>query len=172
MSRVAQRARTAKTLAQRLARLQARDLPAMVHASVVIVVVEAGIRRQSPAVVGRRLGCPIATTAVEQGARPFSDDELSEATVRRLRSAQRIAKLWPFSSGPCLRQALVGGHLIRRHKPVVRIGINPSGQHLAGHAWLEIDGRPLENIDRYLVFQDQTPRFAGSSGYQDRDTDT
>lgn len=144
----------------------------MVHASLVIVVVEAGIRWRSPATVGHRLGCPIATTAVEPGARPFSDDELPEDTVRRLRSARRIAKLWPFSSGPCLRQALVGGHLIRRHQPVVRIGINPSGQHLAGHAWLEIDGRPLENIDRYLVFQEQTPRSTGHPGQQDEDVDT
>ncbi len=33
--------------------------------------------------------------------------------------------------------------------------MDPSARNLAAHAWLEVDGRPLESIGRYLVFQDQ-----------------
>ena len=126
-----------------------------------IVVVEVAIRWRSPAAVGRLLGCPIATSAVESTARRVRDEELPERTVRQLRCARRVANAWPFSVGPCLRQALVGGHLIRRHQPVVRLGVDPSSPTFAAHAWLEIDGRPLENIDRYLVFEEQTPRSEG-----------
>ena len=48
-------------------------------------------------------------------------DSLPESAQRSLRAARRVARRWPFSTGPCLRRALVGGHLIRGRRPAIRI---------------------------------------------------
>ena len=141
--------------APRLRRMRIRDIPTMLHASILIAFVEVCVRRYPPAKVGRLLGCPIDTTPVDPQAARMRNSDLPSHTVRQLRCARRVAEVWPFSEGPCLRSALVGGRLIRRHAPVVRIGIDPSSDELAAHAWLEIDGRPLEAVHHYLAFQER-----------------
>ena len=73
-------------------------------------------------------------------------------TRRRVSCAAPAASptSWPFSHGPCLRRALVGGHLLRDLDPAVRLGVTGTGDELLAHAWLEIDGRPLEPSSSYV----------------------
>lgn len=51
---------------------------------------------------------------------------------------------WPFGD-TCLRRCLVLGARLHGLGPVLRLGVRdaPRGQ-VAAHAWLEIDGRPLD----------------------------
>ena len=57
-------------------------------------------------------------------------------------------------------RALVGGHLLRQLHPAVRLGVAATGDELLAHAWLEIDGRPLEAVEHFARFE-RTPS-AGS----------
>ena len=74
---------------------------------------------------------------------------LSELESRRLRMANHFAGRWRFGSGPCLRQALVSGWILRRHGPRLCLGVSPvpsaagagaSSRPAAiqAHAWIEL----------------------------------
>jgi len=48
----------------------------------------------------------------------------------------------------------VAGHLLRTHEPSVRVGVAKSENDLlVAHAWLEIDGQPLEVVSGYVPFE-------------------
>ena len=83
----------------------------------------------------------------------FPVEQLPALARRQLRGARRVTDVWPLSKGPCLRRSLVAGHLLRRYRPAVRIGVTGSGDDLVAHAWIEIDDRPLERVDAYRPFQ-------------------
>ena len=73
-----------------------------------------------------------------------------------MRCTRRVADVWPFSRGPCLRRALVAGHLLRDLDPALRLGVGGSGDKVYAHAWLEIEDRPLKDIAGFSILQ-QTP---------------
>jgi hypothetical protein len=56
----------------------------------------------------------------------------------------------------------VAGHLLRRYDTAVRLGVTGAGEDIGAHAWLEIDGRPLESIDAYQPFQHTTRASAAA----------
>ena len=91
---------------------------------------------------------------------------LSIAQLTPLRPAaraarDRVADAWPFSRGPCLRRTLVLGHLLREHDPALRLGVAGAGDDLNAHAWLEIDGQPLEDVTSFALFQHAPTTEAG-----------
>jgi hypothetical protein len=47
----------------------------------------------------------------------------------------------------CLRQALLLHWLLRRRglQPELRIGVRKQGEALDAHAWMELDGHPLQS---------------------------
>ena len=117
-----------------------------------MLVVESVIRFVPIRSLGHRLGVPVdLEPTVEQSDRlPLR--QLSPRAQQQLRCTRRVADVWPFSQGPCLRRALVGGHLVRRLDPRIRLGVTSSDDGLLAHAWLEIDGRPLEAVDDFARF--------------------
>lgn len=101
----------------------------------------------------RLFGVQLATGATpttpprSPGPRPA----LSAVELRDLGLARRVGRLWPAPAGPCLREALVAGHLARRHAPRLVIGARlDDGAGARAHAWLELDdGTRLGEIDGF-----------------------
>jgi Transglutaminase-like superfamily len=140
----------------RLRRLPPREILTTLRVAVVIVVVEVLIRWVSLPRLSRLLGVPVDLRPRQDQREQLPLGELPDRARRQLRCTRRVADAWPFSHGPCLRRALVGGHLLREFKPSVRLGVAATGDELLAHAWLEIDGRPLEAVDRFARFE-RTP---------------
>jgi hypothetical protein len=137
----------------RLRELPPKEILTTLRVAVVIVVVEVLVRIVPLPRLSRLLG-----VEVDLGPRTGTGEqlplrELPERARRQLRCTRRVADAWPFSQGPCLRRALVGGHLLRRLRPSVRLGLTGTGDQLLAHAWLEIDGRPLETVDHFVRFE-------------------
>jgi hypothetical protein len=130
-----------------------RELLTTLRAFAVIVVVELLIRWMPLPRLSRLLGVRLDLRPRPVGAAVMACGDLPAGALRQLRCTWRVADAWPFSKGPCLRRALVGGHMLRALDPAVRIGLAPEGDRLVGHAWLEIDDHPLERIDGVLVFE-------------------
>lgn len=79
--------------------------------------------------------------------------ELPPRARRQVRIATRVVDAWPLGQGPCLRRSLVIGHLLRHESAAVRLGVPSVGPMLEAHAWVEINGRPLEDVTRFAAFQ-------------------
>lgn len=143
-------------------RLPPVEILTTLHVAAVMLAVEICIRWVPLPRLSRILGCPVNLEPVVPGADRLPLKELPKRERRRVRCTKRVARLWPFSQGPCLRSALVGGHLLRRLNPTIRLGLATDRDDLSAHAWLEIDGRPLEHIAAYDVFHlDANPNTHG-----------
>lgn len=68
-------------------------------------------------------------------------------------AAASVARHWPFGSGPCLRESLVLGYLVRHHDPILRLGVRKHGDEVQAHAWIEVDGRPLNDPLGFVPFE-------------------
>ena len=145
----------------RVLRLMPQEILTTLRAVTVFIVVEILIRSVPLPRLGSMLGCRLDLAPARLGAEQLTPAELPPRAGRQLRCTRRVADIWPFSQGPCLRRALVGGHLLRDLGPAVRLGVVGSGDTLSAHAWLEIDGRPLENITRYTLLQQGRPEATG-----------
>ncbi|MHB8437637.1 MAG: lasso peptide biosynthesis B2 protein [Acidimicrobiales bacterium] len=120
------------------------DLPAVL---VWFGIVEVGIRRRPLATIARRFGVPLATA--DRTDTTSGRPELSPRERRWLRLTDVVGPRWPFCEGPCLRQALVAGHALRRHSPLLRIGVALEDASVIAHAWLEIGPYDLGRSDRF-----------------------
>ncbi len=140
----------------RIPKLPARELLTTLHALAVLVVVELLIRWVRLQRLSRLLGVRLDLTPGRpaSAAQPI---ELSTRSARRLRGADRVVAVWPFCQGPCLRQSLVTAHLLRDDDPAVRIGVAGTGTGLHAHAWVEIDGQPLEDVSEFAVLGTSLP---------------
>lgn len=147
-------------LARRVCTLPPREILTTVHATVVLGVVEALIRWVRLPRLARLLGVRVDLGPARPDAEPLTISQLPSLARRQVRCAHRVTDAWPFSRGPCLRRSLVVGHLLRDHEPAIRLGLAGAAETMVGHAWLEIDDRPLERIDGYHVFQFARPDLA------------
>lgn len=130
-----------------------RAVPTLIHAAAVLLVVELMVRCVPLPRASRMLGVSV-DLAPATGLQPvLAPEQLDRRAARQLRCAYFVAGVWPFSRGPCLRRALVGGHLVRRLQPTVRLGMGTTDGRLFAHAWLEIEGRPLEDVSSIQMFQ-------------------
>lgn len=134
-------------------RLPARDLLTMLRVLAVLVVVELSIRWMPLPRLSRVLGVRVDLRPGRADIEQLPLDELPPRARRQLWCTWKVADAWPFSRGPCLRRALVGGHLLRDLDPAVRLGVTGAGDALLAHAWLEIDDRPLETVTGFTAFQ-------------------
>lgn len=134
-------------------RTPSREIFTTFHAAVVLVAVELLIRWVPLPRLTRMLGLRISLEPVRPDAERLHPADLSPLAVRQLRCAHRVADAWPFSNGPCLRRSLVAGHLLRRCRPALRLGVAGAGDKLIAHAWVEIDDRPLDSVVGLNVFQ-------------------
>jgi hypothetical protein len=132
------------------------DLLTTVHATAVLVLVEVMVRRVPLPRLCRIFGVRLNLEAPPPDAERIRIRDLPPRAARQVRCTRRVADAWPFSRGPCLRRALVAGHLLRDLDPALRLGLGGSGDEVYAHAWLEIQDRPLEEIAGFSIFQ-QTP---------------
>jgi hypothetical protein len=142
----------------RVLRMPPRELLTTLHVVIVLTVVELSIRWVSLPRLCRLLGLHVNLAAARADAERLRPTELSPRESRQLRCAHRVADAWPFSRGPCLRRSLVVGHLLREHRPAVRLGVAGVGDEVLAHAWVEIDDRPLEDVSGYSVFHQANER--------------
>ena len=146
--------------ARRALRLPPRELLTTARVVFVLLVVELLIRWVRLPRLSRLLGVRVTLEPPAPGAEQLSIEDLPSSARRQLRCTQRVADAWPLSEGPCLRRALVGGHLIRDLHPAVRLGVAGSGDTVHAHAWLEIDDRPLEEVTAFKPFQTTPTRVS------------
>ncbi|MHB8682278.1 MAG: lasso peptide biosynthesis B2 protein [Acidimicrobiales bacterium] len=103
-----------------------------------LAVVEIGLRVVSLPSLARVVG--VALEAEPSTSKAVSPPRLRAGERRRLLALQRVTPRWPFGPGPCLRQSLVAGRILRRHRPTLLLGAMPDGDTLTAHAWLEVVG--------------------------------
>lgn len=132
--------------------LPPREILTTLHVFAVIVVVELLIRTVPLPRLSSMFGCRVNLEPVVPGAQRLRLKELPARAGRQVRCTRRVAHVWPFSDGPCLRSALVAGHLLREHDPAIRLGLMTTGEELYAHAWLEINGQPLEHVAAFDAF--------------------
>jgi hypothetical protein len=141
----------------RFARLPAGDRRATIRALATLLVVESTIRWVRLPRLARMLGVdlqarpptfppPSVATVIRSG------DDLAEPLARARRSVARLMAIWPFGAGPCLRESLVLGHLVREHHPVLRLGVARHGRRPRAHAWIEVDDLALNDPEGFVAF--------------------
>jgi hypothetical protein len=137
-----------RTLAWRV-----RELTTTAHVGLVLAAVELMVRFVPLPRLCRLMGVELNLASSIATLEPISPRELPPRARRQLRCTRRVTDAWPLSRGPCLRRSLVAGHLLRDRGPTIRLGTIDVGGSFVGHAWLEIDGRPLERVDDYRPFE-------------------
>jgi hypothetical protein len=133
-------------------RIRPRDALTVAHVLGVLIIVELLIRRVGLPRLCEVLGFRLDLAPASRERDPLPATDLSARAQRQLRCTNLVAESWPFSEGPCLRRSLVAGRLLRDLHPALRLGVVGQGESLTGHAWLEVNERPLEDIDDYSMF--------------------
>lgn len=149
VARVRRRAALMTRRVVRVAALPAAEQRATLHALLALAVVEALIRWVRLPRLAGLLGIALQQRGTAAGVGAV---EAPATTTAAVRATQRVLRRWPFGRGPCLRESLVLGHLLRRHEPVLRIGVAGSGADLRAHAWLEVGGHVLGSSRGYATF--------------------
>lgn len=140
--------------AVRALRLPPRELLTTLHVVLVAVRVEAFIRWVTLTRQCALLGVDLNLTPTDDrlARRPIAS--LPAVSRRQLRCTAKVTGAWPLGTGPCLRRSLVAGHLLRRrHRTALRIGVGGTGNDIHAHAWLEVDGRPVEAVGAFSAFE-------------------
>jgi hypothetical protein len=138
----------------RVLRRPPRDLLTIAHVGFVALRVEALIRWVSLPRQCAWLGVELDLTRTCADVERAPITSLPDTSQRQLRCAATVADAWPLGTGPCLRRSLVAGHLLRRrHRTALRIGVGGTGDDIHAHAWLEVDGRPIEAVGAFRAFQ-------------------
>jgi hypothetical protein len=173
LRRCGRSARLLPTGLRRLARLTAAERLTLLRGATVLLFVEATIRWMRLPRLTRALGVrfepraesghggsaggvpsPDASSPTPRG--PAAEADLPVAVVRARQSVDRLMRVWPLGAGPCLRESLVLGHLIRADAPVLRLGVARHGDRLRAHAWVEIDGQPVNDPKGFIAFGGRT----------------
>lgn len=153
---------------RRFTQLSAAERRMTLHALTVLLYVEATIRWTRLPRLSRTLGIALQPQASTSGdhppnvgestgplvasMEPAPDVDLPEPVARARQSIDRLMRIWPLGAGPCLRESLVLGHLIRDRSPLLRLGVARHGYRMRAHAWIEVDGRPVNDPQGFVGF--------------------
>lgn|GEM_PF-4500080 len=127
-----------------------------------VLVVRAGIRLLPLPRLAGLMGIGLPTQQPGTDAPP--EVRVIEPGDEQLWRAMRAACLiYPEGApkGGCLARCLVLGWRFRALKPTLRIGIPRAGGKPRAHAWLEIDGRPLEYVGDFLPLEPSRTGYSG-----------
>lgn len=138
--------------AARTLRLPPRSIATTVRVAALMAVVEVMVRRMPLPKVASVLRVRLDLSASSVSDVSVDVTTLPAAAQRQITCTNRVADVWPFSDGPCLRRTLVAGRLLRRCDPSIRIGLRGADSDMVAHAWLEIDGQPLEDVSDIGAF--------------------
>lgn len=126
-------------------KLPPADLLALAQVTAALVFVEVAVRTVPLRRLAGWLGVTLLVSTDEGGelsGLPAAGFALEE--LRKARLARKLVAHWPFGHGPCLRESLVLGHVLRHHQPALRLGVARDGEAITAHAWLEVGGVSLE----------------------------
>ena len=124
-----------------LARLSLAEQRDMVGVLAAAVLVEVLIRTRPLPRVARMLG--VKFPSVVNNNHPADRFAPDAVEMRRLQYLRQVMRRWPFADGTCLRESLVAGHVLRRHRPALALGAVFEGDAFCAHAWLEVAGRKI-----------------------------
>jgi len=136
----------------RTLRLPPRSIATTFRVAALMSVVEVMVRRVPLPRVASVLRVRLDLHPAPPSEGPVDVAALPPVAQRQIACTNRVADVWPFSDGPCLRRTLVAGRLLRRHDPAIRIGLRGADTDMVAHAWLEIDGKPLEDVSDVGAF--------------------
>lgn len=116
----------------------------LARAAATAAVIEIAVRTVPLTRLAVAVGAPVELGA----ARDESIDPrivLGPADAARLRATRIVMRRWPFGArGPCLREALVAGRLLRHRRPRIALGAGRDARGALAHAWLVVDGVALD----------------------------
>ncbi|GAA5114944.1 lasso peptide biosynthesis B2 protein [Haloechinothrix salitolerans] len=112
-----------------------------VRAVLTLLVIEVLLRSGGVDTACVRLGVRSDLTSARQPR--AGDVVLPRRTRTPVRACCAVASVWP-GGDTCLRRCLLLGHRLRELDPVLRIGVRRAAATFGAHAWLEIDGVPLD----------------------------
>jgi hypothetical protein len=111
-----------------------------VEVALVVMAIEVGLKVTDLSHLARWLGVPLATDQTSPPALAPDDlSGLSEHEIRLNWAIHWVMARWLYD-GTCLRRALAFGWFVRRHHPVLRLGMLDHDSVIA-HAWVEVDGK-------------------------------
>jgi transglutaminase superfamily protein len=137
----------------RVVRLPVRDQLATFRVLALAAVVEIAVRTLPLPRLARWLG--IALVPPARSVRPLYS--LNETERRQVRAVERVLRRWSIAPGPCLRKALVMGYFLRRHKPVLRIGVMRRNGLVLAHAWLDFGEISINTGEQHQPFAPLDP---------------
>ena len=149
------RLRSLPGLARKALRLPPRDLLATVWAGVLIAAAEVAVRVAPIGKSAGLFGVSLVSEIGEGSALPT----LSASEARGVRAVRRLLPRIYGSERGCLRRSLALGHVLRAHDPVMRIGVARREGDFSAHAWIELNGVPIEDPGDHLAF-DQSSEFS------------
>ncbi len=124
-------------------RMPARSRWTTVQVTLVFVALEVGLKTIRVARLARWMQVPLAT---DQSPPPLTGEEdltgLSASEHRAYEAVRWVLSRWLYD-GTCLRRALALGFVLRRHHPVLRLGMTDDAGPVA-HAWIEVGGRAFD----------------------------
>lgn len=124
-------------------RLPLADKVAAARVLLLAVLVEVGVRAVPLPRLGAWLGVPLDVRPTSPASRSSPSPPFSHREERLVRTCLRVMRDWPFGEGSCLRQSLLLGHLLRRRRPSLRIGVGRDLGDVVAHAWLEVSGTTI-----------------------------
>lgn len=136
---------------QRGLHLPIREQVAYLRLFILSLVVEIALRVLPFGFILRTLRIRTKWTHMDpdEEARPVLND-------RDLNEASRVIRLmrdWPFVESACLRQAVVLALLLRRHQPLLCLGVTKLNGSIYAHAWIEIAGGTLGRQQGFTPFR-------------------
>jgi hypothetical protein len=146
----------------RIPRVRPSEVPALVAALGLALVVEVGLRTTTLTRLARALGTPLAVDGFE----PYAEGSgalLPAWGVARMNATRRVLRHWPFGD-TCLRQALVCGWLLRRLGPELQLGVARVDGAVKAHAWLVVSGRVVDPRRAVSSYQPLTSVRTGDAG--------
>jgi hypothetical protein len=133
---------------RRLPELQLRDAWQLPFVMLLLLVADIGVRWWGVPQTSRLMRTRFLDDSVGGTVFPA----VSPVEQRWLKNLRRVVARWPFDA-TCLRRSLVTGWVLRRHSPLLVIGVRKSDTGVESHAWIRIAGIDLdETAPQYVTY--------------------
>jgi hypothetical protein len=126
------------------------DAAQLAALAAVLLGIEVGVRTTRVDRVASALGVRfLSGGSLRDGAELV---RVSDHERRWLRNAARLLRRWPLDA-TCLRRSLLTGWVLRRHEPLLVIGVRSEEGQIAAHAWIRLGDRDLDpGASTYAAF--------------------
>jgi hypothetical protein len=118
---------------------------AVIKAAFVVAGIEIGLATTDVGTLARRLQVPLTADLADPP--PVTEVDISALPTAEQRSysaVEWVLDRWPFR-GTCLRRSLATGFFLRRHHPILRLGLIDDGR--TAHAWVEAGGMVFNSVE-------------------------